>query len=730
MINNTAPFLGYDITVNSSDTSKLKPYGVDLTGSIMPAGSITLAECVGGVLILGSNCAATDNPTTVRIAVVGPFGFLSPPGTTGLLFTAIFSITGTTLPAPGSVKISFQNGCSGTSSGSLCITITNGTISPVPEGTQTGGFDNSSAATTLPYATLSTPTTNLGVSLAGAPTHALPTVTFTATSQNGFNATATATLNLAATFNGTGIRPTVSLSVPFVDLTGVPRQTFTQSGSVTSTVPAGVFIATVTATYQTQDTITFTTSSLSAAYSLAANVTDYTINASPNPVTVQPAGSQPVTVTVAPKAGFNSLVKLGLTIPAATASAGIGATYSTSTISGGSGTSTLTLTTTASTPAGTYTLTITSNSTLGGFTKTHNAVLTIKAGGFTISATSPAPRAVGVPATSTISITYLNGFTGTVSLTNTTIANLTCSLVTPASVTTNATATVSCSSTVIGTYSLIIVGTSGPVVRSTVATFTVTAGFSIAASTPASQSIGTAETSTITVTYINGFTGTILLTNNTVTNLSCQAIALTSFTTSGTTTVSCVSLTAGAYQLTITAKSGSFTASTTVTFTFTNQIHDVAIAGTSITPSGPVAVGSKITVTVQLQNKGLADEKVTVNLLVGGTLTVATMKNVTVLANSKQNVTLIWDTSTFAANKYTLTVQIQLPAGETNVESNSQVLSQDIGTSILQPVTSPPSIDMTTIAIIAGVVVAASAASLLILRRRRTPSDISQPGAQ
>src|SRR5204863_9759071 len=156
-----------------------------------------------------------------------------------------------------------------------------------------------------------------------------------------------------------------------------------------------------------------------------------------------------------------------------------------------------------------------------------------------------------------------------------------------------------CESNVIGTYSLSIIGTSGSVVRSTTATFTVTAGFSISASSPASQKIGIAETSTITVTYIDGFTGTITLTNENPTNLLCQPITLPSFTTSGTTTISCESLIAGSYTLTITATSGPFSASTTATFTFTIQTHDVAIGSTSISPSVPVTVGTKITVTVQ-----------------------------------------------------------------------------------------------------------------------------------
>jgi len=467
MVNNTAPFLGFDITLNSSNLSQLRPYGADLTGSLMPPGSITLVECVGTVKITGSSCTVTDNPSSIHLAVVGPFGFLSTQGATGLLFTAIFSIAGTTLP--GEVTIGYQSGCSQTSSGNLCVTLTNGTVVPVTESTRGGFFDDSNTAT-LPYATVTTPATNLGLSLAGAPSHALPTVTFTATSQNGFNTTSTTTLNLAAIINGTGIRPTLLLSVPSVDLALVSAQTFTESGTVTSTVPAGVYIATVTATYQAQDLTTFTTSSLSATFSLLIIVTDYSLTVSPNPVSILVPGSKPVTAAVVPKAGFNSLVKLGVSIPPASTSAGIGATLSPSTISGGAGTSTLTITTTANTPAGTFTLTVSSNSTLNGFTKIHSISIFMMVGSvsspdFQINANPSTIFATpGILGSSTVTAIALNGFAGNVSLrlslipTTGLVCSLTRTLLLGGS---NFTGSLLSCSSPIGSYNITVTGNSG-----------------------------------------------------------------------------------------------------------------------------------------------------------------------------------------------------------------------------------------------------------------------------
>jgi hypothetical protein len=733
MINNTDFFNGFDITLNSSDVTKLKPFGIDTAGTIMPLGSTVLAACVATVLIGGSTCASTDNSATVHLAMAAPVGTLLNPGTTGLLFTAIFSITGTTLP--GGITIRYQNGCIVSSDGDLCVAFSNGTISTVPETTQNGGFDNSDTSMVY-YATISTSTNNLGVSLQGAPTVTMPKVTYTATSQNGFNNTLvnpTPTLALGVIINGTGVRPTATLLPTSLDLTGVPRTTFNQTGSVTSAVQGGVYLVTVTATYSFTSLITGITSSLSAAYSLPYNVTDYTITPSPNPVTVQPATGQPVTITVAPIAGFNTLVKFGLTIPPATASAGVMAVYSSTTVSGGSGSTTLTVTTTTTTPAGTYSLTITSNSTLNGYTTAankHTKLLTIKAGGFTISATAPS-HAIGSYINSTVSITYLNAFTGTVSITNNTVPNLSCKAASPASFATNGTVTVSCRSDIIGTYSLLVIGTSGAVVRITTATFTFQTAFTISASTPSALKAGNAETSTVNVNYLNGFSGTILLTNNTIANLMCQPTTQSSFTATGTASVSCVSLVAGTYALTVNATSGPFIATTTITFTFLVQIHDVAVANPSVNPSGTINVGTKVDVTVILVNKGPADETITVVLLVSGGLTVGTPQGITIAGNHNQTVIFHWDTTGFGAKMYTLTVQVTLATGETNAESNNQILATDIGSSTLQSPAQTSAFDPTTIAIIGGVVAAAAVVgTILILRVRRKPSEETLPSAQ
>src|SRR5436189_2512798 len=103
---------------------------------------------------------------------------------------------------------------------------------------------------------------------------------------------------------------------------------------------------------------------------------------------------------------------------------------------------------------------------------------------FTISATSPSAVNTGQSASSTITIASVNGFSGTVSLTGTVPSGLSCGTISPTTLSGSGTATVSCNASAGGTYALTVIGTSGSLVHSAVATFTVKqADFTITAST-------------------------------------------------------------------------------------------------------------------------------------------------------------------------------------------------------------------------------------------------------
>jgi len=182
---------------------------------------------------------------------------------------------------------------------------------------------------------------------------------------------------------------------------------------------------------------------------------------------------------------------------------------------------------------------------------------------FSISASSPSPVSPGSPATSTIMIAALSGFSGTVSLSDTVPSGLSCGTITPSSVTlppSPATATVSCMSTTAGTFSVTIMGTNGTMSHSTMAQFTfVSPDFSISATSP-SGTLGSSIASTSTLTATSTFSGTVSLSDTVPSGLSCGTITPSSVTlppSPTSATLTCTSTTAGNFTVAVTATSGS-----------------------------------------------------------------------------------------------------------------------------------------------------------------------------
>jgi subtilase family serine protease len=184
--------------------------------------------------------------------------------------------------------------------------------------------------------------------------------------------------------------------------------------------------------------------------------------------------------------------------------------------------------------------------------------------------------AQGSSGTSTITVTGINSFSGSVSLTASGLPSGVTASFSPASATTTSTLTLTASSTAtVGSATVTITGTSGSLVHTTTVALTITAvaapNYSLSAS-PASLSVvqGTNGTSTVTVTKTGGFTGTVALTAS-----GLPAGVTASFSPASTTTTSTLTLTAastatvGSATVTITGTSGSLTHSTTVALTTT-----------------------------------------------------------------------------------------------------------------------------------------------------------------
>src|SRR5207249_3072779 len=263
---------------------------------------------------------------------------------------------------------------------------------------------------------------------------------------------------------------------------------------------------------------------------------------------------------------------------------------------------------------------------------------------FSISASSPAPTNTGQSATSTITVTALNGFSGTVSLTDTIPSGLTCGSISPSIIVGSGTATVSCSATNAGNYTLTITGTSGSLIHTASALYQFR-DFTIAGG-PVTVNAGVSGTSTITVTAINRFAGTVSLTDSVPSGLVCGSITPGTVTGSGTATVSCSASVAGNYTLTITGTSGSLVHTATPIF----QVQDFGIIASSPAPvNAGSSAGSTITISsinhfaglVNLTNtvpSGLTCGTITPNSVTGsGTATVSC--NATVAGNYTLTIT-------------------------------------------------------------------------------------------
>src|SRR2546425_496371 len=256
----------------------------------------------------------------------------------------------------------------------------------------------------------------------------------------------------------------------------------------------------------------------------------------------------------------------------------------------------------SSTTAGTYGVTITGAGLPG--TASHSAASTVHVGDFTISATSPS-GAAGSSISSTITLTSTFNFAGSVALSDTVPAGLSCNpfTVTPVSLTANSTGTssLSCTSPTVGTFIVNIsgVGTPGTTSHSTSATFTLTVGadFSITATSPADFNTGATGSSTVAITPSGGFTGAVSFTTVVSPATGLAANCPTSLTVvSGAVTGTCApsSSTPGTYLVTITGTGGGHTHSTS----FISHVGDFTISVGSPVNFNSGATGSSISVSL------------------------------------------------------------------------------------------------------------------------------------
>jgi len=288
-------------------------------------------------------------------------------------------------------------------------------------------------------------------------------------------------------------------------------------------------------------------------------------------VTVEQGTTATDSVTVSSINGFNSPISLSLSgLPA-----GVSATFSPASVTGSAG-STLSFvaSNTATVGAATVTITATSGATTSSTTLTLNVTAEPN---FTISAAPTAVTvAAGTSGTASISIGFVGGLTGSVSVSASNLPAGVSANFSPNSVNSSGSVSVSFfvqAGTAGGTSNVTITGTNGAISHSATIALTIPGStnpsFTLhAAASTVAVTRGSSATDTVTVTGAGGFNGSVTLA---ATGLPAGVTA--SFGTNPTTGASVLTLTAsstattGTSSVTITGTSGALTASTSVTLT-------------------------------------------------------------------------------------------------------------------------------------------------------------------
>ncbi len=394
VISGSDAFDTVDITL-LADHTFLKPTGVQAGTVLGPSG--TPAFCLQGVSF-GITCLSTDTIDTVHVIASGT-PTTSP--TTGLLFTVVYTVVAST---PGA-SIGFQTGCAGSLSvPGVCINIV-------------------SAGRTIPEtsvgATVSTPdflvsaSPNPLIIAAGA----TGTSTLTLKSVGGYKdcvdvSIKSTTPTIPASVSGSGCLFTS---------TAVDLNSFTTNTATLSVGPAitGTYTVVVTATGEGSFSTIVPTHDVSVT--IAVGSPDFTIIATPSSVNIPHGTSGTATIAVGSFAGFTGMVSLSAAAPA-----GITASPSPNTVTA-PGSFVLTIAVAASVVPGTYTVTETGTATIGSALVTHHADISVIVGTPGISV-SILPGNIGilrgVSAAAQITVTSVNNFAGTVSLTIS-VANVT-----------------------------------------------------------------------------------------------------------------------------------------------------------------------------------------------------------------------------------------------------------------------------------------------------------------
>jgi hypothetical protein len=387
----------------------------------------------------------------------------------------------------------------------------------------------------------------------------------------------------------------------FNPATASPTASSALTVTTASNTPAGTYTLTVNGVDSVNAALTHTTT-----FAVTVRVPDFSLTATPTAATINAAQSTPSTISVSAVNGYSGTVNLSVSSGCPTNAT---CSFNPATASP-TATSSLTVATASNTPAGTYTVTVKGADTVNAaLTHTTTFAVTVRVPDFSLTATPTAATVnAGQSTPSTISVSALNGYSGTVNLSVSSgcPTNATCSF-NPATASPTATSTLTVAttaSTPAGTYTLTVNGADSVNAALThTTTFAVTvsaADFSISAN-PTSLSVlqGASKTSSISLTSISGFNLSVALsvgsTCPTAATCSFSAGSVTPTGSSVLTVAPSTSTPPGTYTVSITGTGGTRSHSTSVTVTvaanFTLTAPSSVAVSRGATNTASVAVG-------------------------------------------------------------------------------------------------------------------------------------------
>jgi uncharacterized membrane protein len=570
------PTTGYNntLTLTASSSAAVGQYNVTITGkSGALTETTTFALTIGApsfTLSVGNLSLGQGTSSTNYVSVNSLNGF------TG-------SVTLSASGLPNGVTASFSPNPATGYNNALTLTASSSAAAGQYNVTITGTSGSQTASTTLmltvsvPTFTLSTNNINIGQGATG-------TAYISVNPLNGFTG--------SVTLSASGLPSGVTASFSPNPTTGY-NNTLTLTAS--SSAAVGQYNVTITGKSGNQTVTT--------ALSLGVFVPSFTISA--GNMSIGQGTSGTTYLSVYPQNGFAGSVALS----ASGLPSGVTASFSPNPTTGAS---TLTLTASNSASLGQYIVTIAGAA--GNQTASTTLILTVSAPSFTLSGYD-LNIGQGTSGTTSISVTPLNGFTGSVTLSASGLPSGVTASFSPNPTNGSSTVTFTASSSaILGQYNVTITGRSGAVtVTTTLALTTSAPSFTLSANS-LNIGQGTSGTTYVSVSQQNGFTGNVTLSAS-----GLPSGVTASFSPNPTNGSSTVTLTAsssaslGQYNVIITGKSGNQTATAVLTlgvygpaFTLANYTNGLSIGrGTSGTTYIYMSPSYGFTGSVTLSASGL-----------------------------------------------------------------------------------------------------------------------------